>query len=151
LNNWAFSPNSQRKYSWKLYFLGTACASHMHTKNIAFQHYFAQLGAWQHTRGVSLLLLVHFYLLFFFVVFLSVSSSKLALRLGIEFPELVMSSKASWIFISCLPNSSWGVLLCQITWFFNRLLIKRLKLDWFRKKLEWHDSIWKHYKMSLKQ
>ena len=44
--------------------------------------------------------------------FLVIFSLKLVFRLEIEFPQLVMSSEASLIFIHCLSNSSRGVMFC---------------------------------------
>lgn len=38
-------------------------------------------------------------------------SFKLVLRLGKEFPQVAMYLEASWIFIPCIPESSWGVIV----------------------------------------
>jgi len=89
---------------------------------------------------------------FFFLFFVLFSVFFLNTCLGTwdRISLIVMSPKVSWIFIPCLPNSSWGILICWITWFFNEIHQKHLSIAWFREELELDDSIWKHYKMPLK-
>ena len=85
---------------------------------------------------------------FFFTFSLSsrvLSSFRLILGHEIEFPQLVMSLEDSWIFIPCLPNSSWGVFLCLITWIFSKIREKHLKIVWFMEELELHEYVGTKY------
>jgi len=54
-------------------------------------------------HGFSFQCIFSFFFIFFSVFLLQTC-------LGTKFPQLVMSSETSWIFIPCLPNSSWCIL-----------------------------------------